>query len=175
MQNKNSLLTLVKIVLTLPVAYALVYPFLHSSQSVGILQEIETLGTFGSIALASVFLIFVFFYCRDLSRTLSLISPNARVAEPRSVWLMFLIPYNFIEDFFIIANVAASLRKEAAQNPALQSLTHFGLASGIGWCAAQIVSLWPSEIGSFASLIAIALWIVHWRFIRYVNRLLANS
>lgn len=175
MQNRNFLLTLLKIVLTLPVAYALVYPFLHSSQSVGILQELETLGVYGSIALGSVFLIFVFFYCRDLSRTLSLVSPNARVAQARSVWLMFLIPYNFIEDFFIIANVAASLRNEAAQNPALQSLTHFGLASGIGWCTAQIVSLWPSEIGSFASLIAIVLWIVHWRFIRQVNRLLANS
>lgn len=57
----------------------------------------------GSLVLAGIFLTLIFFYCRDLERSLSLVRPSARTAKPKSVWLMFLIPYNFVEDFFIVA------------------------------------------------------------------------
>lgn len=169
------MLILIKILLTIPVAYALMYPFLNSTEATGVFKEIEMLGPIGSVLLASVFLALVFFYCRDLHRTLSLIRPTARVATPKSVWLMFLIPYNFVEDFFIVANVANSLKQEAKHNIALGSLKQFGMASGIGWCSAQIVSLLPNEIGSAAGLVALILWIIHWRFIRKVNGMLAET
>lgn len=138
--NRNIALILVKIVLTLPVTYALAYPFLNPSVAGGVFKEVEMLGLLGSVVLAAAFLAIVFLYCRDLYRSLSLVRPSARAAPPRSVWLMFLIPYNFVEDFFIIANVASSLRREAQHNIALHPFKRFGMVSGLGWCAAQIVA-----------------------------------
>jgi hypothetical protein len=85
---------------------------------------------------------------------------------------MFLLPYNFIEDFCIVANVAASLRAEARHNARLQLARDAGLISGWGWCAAQIVSLVPHPLGSLAGLLAIVLWLLHWRFVRRANAML---
>ncbi len=165
----------IKIALTLPVTYALVYPFLNPAASGGVFNEIERLGLLGSSILGGGFLVMVFLYCRDLSRALSLVRPSERAASPRSVWLMFLIPYNFVEDFFIVANVANSLQQEAQHNAALHSFKGFGKRSGMGWCAAQIVSLLPNELGSLAGFLALPLWITHWRFIRRVNAVLIET
>lgn len=173
--NKSTALIAFKIVLTIPVAHALIYPLLHPQEAGGIFKELEALGLMGSTIFVSVFLALVFMYCRDLSRSLSLVHPSARAASPQSVWLMFLIPYNFVEDFFIVANVARSLRKEAQSNPALRSFKGFGMVSGLGWCAAQIVSLLPNEIGSMAGVLALPLWIVHWRLIRRANKAIAEA
>ena len=122
-----------------------------------------------------LFLLLVFFYILDLIKTLKLVSPAARKAQPKSVWLMFLLPYNFIEDFFIVANVAKSLEAEAAVNPALASFKSFGMVSGLGWCVAQIISLIPHPLGSLAGLMAMGLWGWHWAFIRRVNKVLIVS
>lgn len=173
--DRNIALIFLKIALTLPVTYVLVFPLLNPTLHGGVLREVEMLGVGGAMALVLVFLTGVFFYCRDLQRTLVLVRPQARAASPRSVWLMFLIPYNFIEDFFIIINVAKSLREEARHNIALRSLKSFGEVSGLGWCAAQIVSLLPSQVGSIGALVALILWSIHWRFIRRVNTILAGS
>lgn len=173
--NRRIALILLKLALTVPVAYALAYPFLHPGTSGGVFKEVEMLGIFGAIVLVLVFLALVFLYCRDLQQSLALVQPAARKAEPRSVWLMFLLPYNFVEDFFIIANVARSLQQEAQTNPALQSFKSFGMWSGMGWCGMQIVSLLPNELGSFAGFLALPLWIIHWRLIRKVNAVLAAN
>ncbi len=45
---------------------------------------------------------------------------------------MFLIPYDFIEDFFIIYNVFTSLKNEVKTNYALEQLNGYGLNTGIG-------------------------------------------
>ena len=170
--NRNIALILLKTALTVPVTYALAYPFLNPSTTGGIFMEVKILGGLGSVVVVATFLAMVFLYCRDLYRSLSLVRPSAQEASPRSVWLMFLIPYNFVEDFFIVANVARSLRREAQDNLALHSFKSFGMVSGLGWCAAQIVSLLPNQIGSLAGMLALPLWIIHWRFIRQVNAVL---
>lgn len=167
------MLLVLKLLLTVPVAYALAYPFLYPDAGAGVFRELALVGPVGGAIVVVAFLATVFFYCRDLQRSLERVRPASRVATPRSVWLMFLLPYNFVEDFFIVANVARSLRNEARDNPALQSFAHFGLAAGMTWCGAQIVSLVPHEIGSVASLVALVAWIVHWRLIRRVNAALA--
>lgn len=177
MTNKmnQNLIILLKIALTIPVSYGLAYPFLHPTTSGGIFKEIELLGVLGSVVLTTIFLALIFLYCRDLQRSLSLVRISARKANPRSVWLMFLLPYNFIEDFFIMANVAKSLQQEAQQNLALQPFKSFGMMSGVGWCTAQIISLLPNEIGSLAGIIALPLWIVHWRLIHQINSALSQA
>jgi hypothetical protein len=171
--NWIPLLSLFKIAPTIPVAYALTYPFLHPTVAGGVLTEVTMLGWGGTFAIAIGFLVLVFLYCRDLQLSLSLVSPAAQQAEPNSVWLMFLFPYNFVEDFFIVANVAGSLRKEAERNSKLQSFKSFGLVTGLGWCTAQIVSLLPNAVGSVAGMLALPFWIAHWVLIRRVNASLA--
>lgn len=167
------MLLALKLLLTLPVAYALAYPLLNPAAGAGVFRELALAGPIGSIAIGIVFLAAVAFYCRDLQRTLALVSPPARAATPRSVWLMFVIPYNFVEDFFIVDNVAKSLEREAQHNAALQPFETFGRRSGLGWCSAQIVSLVPHEVGSLGGLAALLLWVVHWRLIRRVNHALS--
>lgn len=88
---------------------------------------------------------------------------------------MFVLPYNFIEDFFIIHGVTCSLKAEAKTNPRLKQVTDFGKITGLGWCIAQIISLIPTAIGLVAAVIALALWAVHWRTIVTLTRLLGPS
>jgi hypothetical protein len=161
-----ALLLALKIALSLLVGAALLYPFFAAEPVGGVFAELQLFGTAGAVAAATVFLLLVALYARDLSRTLQLVAPASRTASPASVWWMFLLPYNFIEDFFIVANVARSLEREAAQNAALARFRSFGMRSGIGWCAAQLVSLVPNEIGSAAGAVAVVAWGWHWAFIR---------
>ena len=146
--------TILKASLSIPIAFgrlSLVYP----SEDGGVLGEIAVLGTIGSIVVIAVFLALVYAYASDLRTTLKSVNRGSRVAEPNSVWLMFLLPYNFIEDFFIISNVAKSLEAESRINPALSGLRSFGRISGIGWCLAQVLSLIPNAIGSIAGGVAV--------------------
>ncbi|MDF3831447.1 hypothetical protein P3W85_00495 [Cupriavidus basilensis] len=168
-------LTIGKVVLSLPIAYGLAYPFLYPTAGGGVLGEKEMLGTTGSAVVALVFLMLVLLYANDLKTTLTLVHRESRAAEPSSVWLMFLLPYNFIEDFFIISNVAKSLESEARISPALAKLKSFGRASGFGWCLAQVISLTPNSAGSVAGIAAIVLWIWHWIFVRRTNSVLKWS
>jgi len=168
-------MTLLKIILSIPIGIGLLYPFLQPDASGGILAELQFFGPVGSLLAIAVFLLLVFFYARDLVNTLELVAPASRTARPNSVWWMFVLPYNFIEDFFIIANVAKSLKAEAKHNPALSGLQSFGMMSGLGWCSAQVISLIPHAVGSLAGVVAILCWVWHWRFIRRVNRILMQS
>lgn len=170
--KKPLLLTALKILLCIPIGYALMLPFLSTNTNGGVLDQKNSLPIWISIVIVVVFLVLVYLYVRDLQKTLKSVSPIARKASPRSVWLMFVIPYNFIEDFFIIRNVANSLQAEAKINPCLAKYRHFGMSSGIGWCSAQIVSLLPNNIGAIAGIVALILWIYHWRFIRKINKVL---
>lgn len=154
-----------KLLLSALVAYALVYPFLLP-EPVGLAEELAVLGVPGAIALGSIFFLLVTLYANDLRSILFLVSPHSRQAKPHSVWWMLVLPYNFIEDFFIIHAVTASLRHEAAVNGKLRNLKSFGALTGFGWCAAQIGSLIPNQIGSLFAVLALIAWMFHWRLIR---------
>ncbi|KUZ75158.1 hypothetical protein WI38_33815 [Burkholderia ubonensis] len=166
--------TILKAILSIPIAFGLAYPLIYPTEDGGVLSEIEMLGTVGGIVVVAVFLALVYAYASDLRTTLKSVSRGSRVAEPNSVWFMFLLPYNFIEDFFIISNVAKSLEAESRINPALSGLRSFGRISGIGWCLAQVLSLIPDTIGYIASGVAVLLWVWHWVFVRRANKMLAG-
>lgn len=170
-----SALTLLKLVLSIPIGIGLAYPFVRPDIAGGILGELRIFGPVGSLVAIAAFLLLVLLYALDLIKSLHLVSPASRKAVPNSVWFMFALPYNFIEDFFIVSNVAKSLKAEAAVNPALASFKSFGMISGLGWCAAQVISLIPNRVGSVAGLVAIGFWIWHWVFIRRVNSALLKS
>lgn len=171
----QGILFAIKLILSLFVAAALALPFFAPSYGSGFMREMQMLGVVGSLAVVAVFLALVFFYCRDLQSVLERVKPEHRNAKPKSVWLMFLLPYNFIEDFFIMYNIAMSLAREASQNPALGFNKSYGLRSGIGWCSAQIASLLPGVVGQTAGLVALILWIAHWMFVRKALRLLPTQ
>ena len=164
-----------KLVATALVTAALLYPFFNPDGHVGVLTTLESIGWLPALMLVAVFLMGIVLYCRSLQRCLSLIRPACRTAPPKSVWLMLILPYNFVEDFFIINNIVRSLRNEAKIHPRLGLLKHFGAVSGFGWCSAQIVSLSPNLLGMLASLAGLVLWAIHWRFIARVNRLLSSD
>jgi hypothetical protein len=174
-RNQTTTTLLIKISLSLVVALCAVHPLLGGADGSGVLNEAGGLGASALLTLVVLFLVAVFFYCKALSTCLALIPPANRVATPRSVWLMFLLPYNFIEDFFIIHHVARSIEKEAEGNEQLAALNSTGLTSGLGWCIAQLLSLVPGAGGAVAGVVALVLWIHHWVFIRRVIRLLKSD
>jgi hypothetical protein len=165
---------LVKIFLSLIVALSAIYPYLYPSDKSGSIETVAEFGIAGSLAIVVVFFAAVAFYCKDLEKCLRLIQPENRSAQPKSVWFMFLLPYNFIEDFFIIINISESLQNELKSNPRLKQVKDNGLVTGMGWCIAQILSLIPNLGGQIAGAIALVLWIWHWSFIKKVNKLLGQ-
>ena len=125
----------------------------------GILGEVRAMGPIGAIVATAVFFSLVALYCRSLQRILALVKPEARAARPRSVWLMFAIPYNFVEDFFIVFNVGRSLRSDGRLGI---GRSQWWIALGFAWAALQIVSLLPGEAGLIGGALALAAWGIHW-------------
>jgi hypothetical protein len=153
---------LLKLLLTLGVCGLIGWGLARPDQ--GFPAELSHLGPWGTGALVAGFLLAVAAYARDLQRLLEAVPEPFRAASPRSVWLMFLLPYNFVEDFWIIAHVAASLKAHAMAQGVTAGT--FGLISGLGWCALQILALVPHPAGSIAGLLAVPLWLWHWAYVR---------
>ena len=166
--------TITKIALSIVVAFSALYPYLFPSEKSGSLETVFGAGIVGAIAIAIVFFTAIAIYCKALQKCLELIHPSNRMANPTSVWYMFLLPYNFIEDFFIILNVSKSIENEAKNNDKLSVLKDYGVVTGIGWCIAQVLSLIPNYGGQIAGGIGLILWIIHWVFIHKTIRLLTR-
>lgn len=166
---------LIKIVLTIIIVLAITYPYINPAEEVSILDRVFSIGLTGSLILAVIFLTAVAFYCRTLQKCLELIHPDCRAASPKSVWFMFLIPFNIIEDFFIVLNISNSIQAEARQNTSLLTLKEFGTVSGLGWCIAQVLSFIPNYVGQISGFVGLILWILHWNFITKVNKLLVEK
>lgn len=172
---KTTLNFLIRLILTgLLVAWA-VLPFFENSKNDSVLNEIFRIGILPSILIFGAFFIMVGFYCRTLQRCLALIKPENRKAKPTSVWYMFAIPFNFVEDFFIVINVANSIEEEKKSNIKLRNVSDFGMITGIGWSIAQVLSFIPSLVGQIAGLLGMILVIYHWVQIAKINKLLADN
>ncbi|MGS2646144.1 hypothetical protein [Streptosporangium sp. LJ11] len=169
----------VKTVGTVLTAILLGYPLWAPEWGPGILGEIRALGMPGGLIALAVFLGLVALYCRALQRTMTLVRPEARTASPASVWWMFAIPYNFTEDFFIVravsASVAASMTTSTTDDARVPGgFVRWWTALGYGWCAFQILSLFPGTAGYVGGAIALPLWAAHWIMTGRVNRRLAT-
>ena len=144
---------LVKIIITILLILIALNPYFQEGEVPGGLSELEALGLIPSIILVLTFFIAIAFY-------LELIHPNNRTRNPKSVWYMYLIPFNFIEDFFIIIDISNSLKKEMKSNDKLKKFGDFGLTLGIGWSVAQLFSFIPNMAGQIAGLVGIVLWVL---------------
>lgn len=167
--NKAHVSVGLKILGTLFAGGCFIYPFLSSTSS-GIIGDFKLLGPQVFTITVIIFFAIVAWYCWTLERCLSLLPLNSRLRRPKSVWWMFIIPYNFTEDFFIIYDLAKSLEKTSLPTKNwLVRLDPNGMFTGIGWCSFQFLSLLPNDFGRAMSIGAIILWIPHWLIIE--NRL----
>lgn len=166
---------MIKFLLSGCVLFCGLSPYINSSDKSGSLELVISLGVWGTTLLIAGFFLAISFYCKALQSCLTMISPQNRKAAPKSVWLMFILPYNFIEDFFIMINISNSLEEEAKYNTNLTGIKDFGLITGISWCIAQILSFIPNIAGEIAGALGLVLWIIHWRFIIKINKLLSAS
>ncbi len=165
---------LIRLALTaILVAWAMLH-YLDNTSNDSVLGEITEIGIVPAIVLIVAFFVMVAFYCRTLQKCLTLIKPENRKASPKSVWYMFAIPFNFVEDFFIVINVANSIEEERKTNLKLNAISDFGMVSGIGWSVAQILSFIPNMVGQIAGLVGMFLVIYHWIQIARINRQLAK-
>ena len=160
------------VLLTVPVLALLTQPLWAPSWGAGILGEVGALGIPGAIAATVVFFGLVALYCRCLQRLQERIAPEARSRSPRSVWLMFAIPFNFVEDFVIIADLGGSLRRDGrVPGPAVRVWTF----AGTTWCLFQIASLLPGTVGVASGALALAVWAGHWRHTAVIGRRLTAA
>lgn len=166
---------IIKISLSIIIVFCTLFPYVNDTDKPDVFENVFSIGIIGSAAIIILFFTAIGFYCMDLQRCLELIDPKNRKAKPQSVWYMFLLPYNFIEDFFIVINISNSLEEEAKKNEKLANCNDFGMITGIGWSIAQILSFVPNLTGQIASILGLVLWIIHWRFIIKMNRLLVSS
>ncbi|WP_433790182.1 hypothetical protein [Actinoplanes sp. CA-252034] len=148
------------------VTILLTYPIWAPQWGAGLLGEIAGQPPWASAAIVAGFLGLVALFCRTLQRTLTLTRTGTR---PASVWWMFAIPHNFVEDFYIVRAVAGSLA--AAGTPPAR--VRRWAALGYGWCALQIVSLLPGAAGLAGGAMALPLWGAHWVLTARLNRRLA--
>jgi hypothetical protein len=162
---------LIKTVGTVLVVVLLTRPLWAEDGDPGVLREIIALGPVGGTIAALVFLGLVALYSRALQRTMELVRSEARTAAPTSVWWMFAIPLNFMEDFFIVRDVGSSL---AADGRLERSVVRRWILVGHGWCAFQILSLFPGAAGYTGGAAAIVLWAAHWIMTARVQRVLAD-
>lgn len=166
---------LIRFVLTSLLVLWASLPFMNEVEGKSILSDIYRIGIIPSVLIMLAFFIMVAFYCRTLHKCLTLIKPENRKASPKSVWYMFAIPFNFVEDFFIVINIANSIEEEKKSNGNLNGISDFGMISGIGWSIAQVLSFIPSMVGQIAGLIGMILVIYHWTQIAKINKLLIKN
>lgn len=152
---------LIRVVGTLAVLGLLSAPLLVPHWENSLLNEIHAVPFPGNLLVVAAFFGLVALYCRTLQTTMR----RAGAERPASVWWMFAIPANFVEDFFIVQRVGAALDRRLARWPRAS-----WSALGHGWCGFQIMSLLPGTVGVVAGAMAIVLWSTHWVLTLSINR-----
>lgn len=165
----------IRIVLTALLVWWVLFPVFSGTENKSVLAEIYRIGILPASLIMSAFFGMVACYCRTLKQCYLQINPENRKAKPNSVWYMFLLPFNFVEDFFIVIDLARSLEEEKKTNNKLSKITDFGMVSGIGWSIAQILSFIPNLVGQVAGLVGFVLVIYHWILIYKIKKLLSAS
>lgn len=121
------------------------------------------LTAFGGLSLVLypiIYLSGLYFYGKRLRSLLAGIAEDKREIAPNVVWLVLAVPLNFASTFYVIGGITRSLRSDARVAPAV---VRRWSAVGLGWAALQVIAFFPNMAISFiATLLAYALWAIHW-------------
>ncbi|TAG58762.1 MAG: hypothetical protein EAZ27_01325 [Cytophagales bacterium] len=169
---------LIKLSLTILLVIWAIMPYFGNTTSITNLNTTPPVGgleIFINVVIIAIFLIIVALYVKTLQTCLTLIKPENRKAKPKTVWYMFLLPFNFIEDFFIVIDISNSIEAEAKTNKKLSNVKDYGMVTGIGWCVTQIMWFIPNYVGQISGVICCILIIVHWVQIHKINKLLLSK
>lgn len=120
------------------------------------------------------FLIPFIFYLIALQNTLEVIRPENRKMEPGMVWLSLIPLFGLIWQFFIVNNLADSLRLELDKKNGpveeLKTVQNLGLAYCILFCCSPIPFL-----GVLTSIAGIVCWIMFWMKINTFRNMLISK
>lgn len=167
--------TILKAILSIPIAFGLAYPLVHPSEDGGVLGEIAVLGTIGSIVVIAVFP-GAGLCLRERPQD------DPEIGQPR---------------------IACGRTQQRLADVPLGLQLHRGLlhyfqrcevpGSGVSYqsgsvgvalvrpdqrhrmVSCRVLSLIPNAIGSIAGGVAVFLWVWHWVFVRRTNKMLAGS
>ncbi|MEU5407237.1 hypothetical protein [Nocardia asteroides] len=160
------------LVLTIPVVVLLTQPLWAPEWGAGILGEVAAVGPIAGGLTVAAFFGAVALYCLALQRLLEQVPESARGRSTRSIWLMFALPFNFVEDFFIVGAIDRSLAADGRTPPNARRLW---AATGLAWCTLQIASLLPGPIGVGTGALALLVWAEHWIHTVLLRRRLAAA
>lgn len=160
------------VVLTIPVVALLLQPLWAPRWGSGVLGEVSATGPVAAVSTVLVFFGGVALYCLTLQQILTELPEWGRIRSPRSVWLMFALPFNFVEDFFIVNDIAGSLTATSAVTNVTRNIWR---TTGLAWCALQIVSLFPGPIGLTGGALAIPVWLINWAHAGIIVRALSRA
>jgi hypothetical protein len=121
--------------------------------------------------IAEIFLVFVIifgvlllptiFYLITLQTTLNQVEPENRKMDPGLVWLALIPLFKIIWQFFIVINVADSLKAEFAQRNINAGEDRPGYTIGLTYCILNVCSIIPF-LGFLTALAGFICWIIYW-------------
>jgi hypothetical protein len=114
----------------------------------------------GLVLFGLVALVVMILYLLTLQKALSRCSPESRAMSPGLVWLMLIPCFNLVWQFFVVINIAKSLKAEFTKR-GLPIEDKPGQTIGLIMCIAPFVS-WIPFVGCIASIAQIVCFIMYW-------------
>lgn len=132
-------------------------------------------GTSEWIIIIIFFVIPTIFYLLTLQNTLNLIGLKNRKMPTRNLWLLLIPLFGTIWHFFIVKNMADSLKAEFSSRNIKTNEDRPAYGIGIVMCISQCFMVIPL-INSIAGIVFLVCWIVYWiKISSYKKLLMSNS
>jgi uncharacterized membrane protein YjgN (DUF898 family) len=106
-------------------------------------------------------LIPIIFYLVTLQTTFNEVKPENRKMQPELVWLAIIPIFRLIWQFFIVNNLADSLKAEFAQRNINVGEERPGSSIGMAYCILNCCAVIPF-LGFLAALAGFVCWIIYW-------------
>jgi len=139
------------------------------------------MGHFGTAEILLIFVIIfgvlllpTIFYLITLQTTLNEVKPENRKMDPGLVWLALIPVFKIIWQFFIVINIADSLKAEFAQRNINAGEDRPGYGIGLAFCILNCCSIIPF-LGFLTAVAGFICWIVYWIKISSFKSMLLSS
>jgi hypothetical protein len=111
-----------------------------------------------SLTITAILLIPGIFYCLTMQKSLTLAGPEHRAMEPGLVWLLFIPFFNLVWQFFVVKNVAQSVRSWGQAHG--KEVGDGGWSIGLTACILSVCSFIPflGFLCGIGGLVCLILW-----------------